>query len=504
MALTWRVYLSVGDDNLFDLNISSRIVHIELTRGLGDLYDQRCLPARCVLVCDNRDGYFSPGSAETFVPVRRWLRVSAILGVNETILFEGLVDHRTLEPGSFKCTLYCVSRLGFGDLRAAVTTQFDTTADAVIRAALLSVDLPWFRRDWITGYTLCYVDDPALARVDRCYVGGGIPLSSFSTGQEILPWSGVYPGRAPLLDVIRDATLSEGGYFFERANQELVFYNYLDIYKSTGIDWSLSSDDVRGVELLYGDDLVTVVEGELRPREHLSNAIVFTLANDRQVPVGAFELEFAYAAEDGSLMLVRSPIFASGISFVDARTGLVEDSKVLYSLFNRGGHWLLVGTNKHVRGLTLQAGLVITAEAYIQREQVTVRFSDASARAAYGERVGFRLLPEGISSAAAERLLRERLSVRAAPNYHLRAFHLEGQTEALIAVQLGLDVLDVVEYSDAALGLVQRFFVWALAYVIDPAAGAFALDVTLRSRLDWRVCVVDKVGFAEVDEVRAL
>lgn len=393
MTISYSIGFDLNDDGDYSDSNESLGVDVIQARwwlGMAQPYDLVCASSGAEITLINSDGSYSPeDSGIKYVPGHR-VRIQSNDGTTRTH-FIGLatgIEMVTADTGRAEAILHCV---GIDEeLRhesAEVGLQIDVTADEIIQAVIDEITVRYAVLD---GYLV--LDQGSLG--DKLF--GSSWDTSFEVGKSSFAYVGdLWPEQRKAWEVLSEAVAGECGRLFVNRTGQLVFYSRHHTIEDLSSDATFT-DDVRGLEYGYGNDVVNEVAVTIYPREvGADDETLWELEKQQIVRVGEAgrrTVRVVFREENDrriGALKIYPPV--AGQDYVATRdlAGNKPDQsdklrlKIVQELATGA---LLELKNDYDRTLVLQTGAKIRGQALIAGDPMIAEYRDQASVTAYGLR----------------------------------------------------------------------------------------------------------------------
>jgi hypothetical protein len=289
MPITYTIAFDRNDDGDYsDLSeaIQADVLAVRWQLGLQQRYDALAAPSLAEITVRNQTGTYSP-ERNSLLPAKR-VRIQSDDGTTIRTHFIGAIERVEPMAGAYSAKTSVIHVVGremeLAQNRVRLLPMVDATADEVLDAIFDRLKLRYAVLDGycildrsghnVINSTMIFPDDAVTRTFDSgkstfAYVG-----DSWSTG-------------IAADDAIREVVASEGGRFFFNRNGEAIFYNRHHLF-TTLTTQATFSDDMAGLDYVYGADRITQVDVRLRPRSiGADNSLIWSLAQPVKIIRGA-------------------------------------------------------------------------------------------------------------------------------------------------------------------------------------------------------------------------
>lgn len=434
--MPYTIAFDAGDDNLFRGDLTPDVLDAVWRVGMRDPFDTVAPIAQAAITVRNPDGRYSPENPASELQIGLALKIVADDPVNPRLLFRGVIAGVRPAPGEYGervsvITAECPLR-GLYRSRVRLNALLNVRAGAVINAVLDRV--PTRARYLAGAFIVGFAGRAELGVNTRLPLNGGLTGRNIATGQDVFAYVGDHwDDGVRAIDAVREVAEAERGRFFAGRSGGFTFYDRHTLF--TRASAAAFRDDMDGLRITYGTDVVSKVRVSVRPRRvSEANAVLWRLGQAQRIRAGLSRLFTArFRGESGErvgALTVQPPRPFTDYTANSLPDGSGSDLTPQVS-FGLLGYDASTAEMRLINTSTVDAyllpGSVIRGRALTFGAPITVETRSAESETFYGPREFTLRLPGQTSIEAAESIARYELLRRAQPRGTVREMTLHSQ-----------------------------------------------------------------------------
>ncbi len=435
---TYTVSIDTNDNGSFadaTENRASDVLQLEWRLGMAQPFDSIAAPTIARITLRNTTRAYSPEYTADDLKPGKPIRIQSNDGIATRTHFTGFIDHIEPLAGNQGERLAIIHAVGaeavLGQQRIRLPPQINVTADSVIGKIM---DATLLRYSPLAGYWL--LDTTGHAELDSNTCLAGSISRALESGRSTFAYAAdTWDAGVTAWEAIRQMTESERGCFFTDRFGQLVFYNrHHTLLTSSAV--ASFSDNMDGLEYVYGADVANQIEVMLIPRSLGTPAsVVWKLATPQLIQPGEAGIRRIVAPyRDASNQPMGAALVIAPVAGVDYQANTLADGTgadrtvaLNMVIMEAGASAAVIEIrNTGTTPLYLLAGAQLRGTPLIGGAPALVTQSDYASANLYGLRRLTLHTPALTNIDEADQLARYELARRKSPRGMLRSIQISG------------------------------------------------------------------------------
>ncbi|MDQ7027606.1 MAG: hypothetical protein Q9P44_18845 [Anaerolineae bacterium] len=390
MPITYTIAIDRNDDGDYsDLSeaIQADVLSVRWRLGLDKRYDTLAAPSSAEITVRNRTGTYSP-ERNSLVPAKR-VRIQSNDGTTTRTHFIGAIERIEPLAGEYSrqtAVIHVVGReVEVAENRVRLLPMIDVTADEVVNAIFDRLTL---RYAVLENY--CILDRSGHNVINSTTIFPADAVTrNFDTGKSTFAYVGDNWSTGIAADIaLREVLDSEGGRFFFKRDGEAIFYNRHHLFTTLSTQATFT-DDMDGLDYVYGADRITQVDVRLRPRSiGVANSLLWSLAQAIKIKRGATRTLITRYEVDSEPVGLLSTLTVNHTALITQLVGGVDVSdSVQVVVMDAGFSAATIEVRNHAASDIYLHTLNLYGTPLLTGDILTLSESDALAQSLYGVRV---------------------------------------------------------------------------------------------------------------------
>jgi hypothetical protein len=499
VAPTWSVSIDVDDEGFSFVGeeVNAQLIEGKINCGMKDELQRLADPMEARLVFNDTARYFSPENAASIGLVKgRFIRVNATYNAVTYTLFHGEIWRVHADEQPYRAVVECRGALIHAEMRVEIEIVPSGSVDEIIIPYL---ELPGWREYLNEKWILDEVGHSELGETTRLATH---QPRSIDVGRTTLTYFGLQYDSPKLKDVMRDLAEAEWGWFYDLPSTgQVVFLGRQFMLLRMTADFSVTQDDLVGLDYRVGDRLVNEVYLNLQANTVLEDTVLWTSVAAIRFKPGESERVIRFLQDDGRLLGVESDFAAWNFVFKDEADGgdVVTPAYQLEAL--------VTGARLTVRNDTsgpiwLQIGATITGDAIISEVPLRETVRDNRSFSFYGAYPMELRLPPFADAESADYLADFLLYSRAEPTAEVLSVKLQNHTATNLVRQLDMQMADRLDVSLENLDHDRAYNIIGYEQVLWN--GGLNLTTEVRLIPQYGFWILGQAGYSELGETTIL